>query len=805
MGIIQSQLLAYAACCTGMCLTFLTWQLVLSGRMQYAGLESNEQRRQFMETHENMKEAAGASFKYTVPATDGTRMPCCSKAWRFVYGVSEWAHKKKAYRKSGSSKKFTKRSKHFGRRERMMISWLKAYASKAGCKLPFSEHAAPNPVIRLPFPTKVLVHKVYKNQLRPSKNVLKPLDFPRFTSVWKNSLELSHIKCSKYKPGFSKCDVCKEYETNKLKKITPCEREILDRNFLKHVEEFMSEKNQYYGARAKAVSNSHDYISIIMDAMDQRKTRIPFWTNPAKIVAHCFLLKLKLFCAIVHGYGSFYFWCTEQVKHDTNLAIEVLHRVLLKYQREKGDLPPVLYLQLDNGPDQKSKQFLAFIAYLVQMKVFNKIKVSYLLVGHTHEDPDQAFSHVGRFFRKVVQTILSVSSFIAALMNCFKTPTSIPRCVEQISYCYDTTSLKQILDQNFARFDLAEETFDKCHYFVFKRNKEGRACMQYKHKRYSDALMPRQFDVGSKYTSSVNGLGTVIACEPEKDVITKEKFWNYTIRYEPNNDQPFETVKRSRASKFTIVMFPDAGQGYPEMPAQFPTAKFTGTFDDCLGMQKTGIDEIIRKLKLREKDPDVCESWDAFWLSVPREIDVPQELTQPFEIPHAQKKPTYIVAKKRPAAVLDDGNRPIQVVTHQNYRKTDRDNAKKQQTQEGLDSTQLDKLEKGDTLLLNLLPENNDKYKLPFVLAHVDSNISNLDTTDKNTIFPVQILRPIDLVSLTNKFVKWKGDDNRLWRPSVERSQVRMIVQMTKTKKLTSRSQALIRSTFPSYFCSEKV
>ena len=102
-------------------------------------------------------------------------------------------------------------------------------------KLPFSEHAAPNPgpVIRLPFPTKVLVHKVYKNQLRPLKNVLKPLDFPRFTSVWKNSLELSHIKCSKYKPGFSKCDVCKEYETNKLKKITPCEYEILDSNFLK--------------------------------------------------------------------------------------------------------------------------------------------------------------------------------------------------------------------------------------------------------------------------------------------------------------------------------------------------------------------------------------------------------------------------------------------------------------------------------------------------------------------------------------------------------------------------------------------
>jgi hypothetical protein len=292
----------------------------------------------------------------------------------------------------------------------------------------------------------------------------------------------------------------------------------------------------------------------------------------------------------------------EQVKHDSNLAIEVLRRVLVKYQEEKGCLPPVLYLQMDNGPDQKSKQFLAFIGYLVQMKVFNKIKVSYLIVGHTHEDPDQSFSHIGRYFRKVVQTILSVPAFIAAIMTCFKTPASIPKCVENISFCYDTTSLRKILDKDFARFDLPEETLDKCHYFVVQRNKEGRACLQYKHKRYSDALLPRKFDVGGTYFSPTNGIGTVIQCSPEKDVITKEKFWNYTIRYEPDNALPFETVKRSRASKCTIVMFPDAGKGYPEMPTEFPAAKFTGTVDVCLRLQKSGINEIIRKLTLPLSD-----------------------------------------------------------------------------------------------------------------------------------------------------------------------------------------------------------
>ena len=207
-------------------------------------------------------------------------------------------------------------------------------------------------------------------------------------------LELSHIKCSKYKPGFLKCDKCKAYEKNKLIKLTPSELHTLDKNFLKHVEEFVSEKNQYYVARDKAVSNPTKYLSIIMDAMDQRKTRIPFWTNPAKLVAHCLLLKLKLFCAIVHGFGSLYFWCTEQVKHHSNLAIEFLRRVLVKYQEEKGCLPPMLHLQMDNGPDQKSKQFLVFVRYLVQMKVFNKIKVSYRIVGQTHEDPDQSFSHM---------------------------------------------------------------------------------------------------------------------------------------------------------------------------------------------------------------------------------------------------------------------------------------------------------------------------------------------------------------------------------------------------------------------------
>ena len=60
------------------------------------------------------------------------------------------------------------------------------------------------------------------------------------------------------------------------------------------------------------------------------------------------------------------FYCTEQVKYDSDLSIEVLRHVLLEYEQENGVLPPTLFLQLDNGSDQNSKQFLTFHAYLVE-------------------------------------------------------------------------------------------------------------------------------------------------------------------------------------------------------------------------------------------------------------------------------------------------------------------------------------------------------------------------------------------------------------------------------------------------------
>ena len=88
---------------------------------------------------------------------------------------------------------------------------------------------------------------------------------------------------------------------------------------------------------------------------------------------------------------------------------------------------------------------------LIEMRIFHVVKLSYLIVGHTHEDVDQYFSVISRFFRKLIMCIYSIGGFISALMACFKTPGCIPKCVEQICYCYDTSSLAETFEYSLIR------------------------------------------------------------------------------------------------------------------------------------------------------------------------------------------------------------------------------------------------------------------------------------------------------------------------------------------------------------------
>ena len=65
-----------------------------------------------------------------------------------------------------------------------------------------------------------------------------------------------------------------------------------------------------------------------------------------------------------------------------------------------GVLPRKLYLQVDGGSENKNKWMISYLSLLIEIGMFDLIKMSFLPVGHPHEDIDQAFSridvHLGR-------------------------------------------------------------------------------------------------------------------------------------------------------------------------------------------------------------------------------------------------------------------------------------------------------------------------------------------------------------------------------------------------------------------------
>src|SRR5690606_36211474 len=83
-----------------------------------------------------------------------------------------------------------------------------------------------------------------------------------------------------------------------------------------------------------------------------------------------------------------------------NLIVECLRRVFNDLHQEFQKLPPVLYVQFDNCSENKNRTVFAYLAHLVELNIFQKVKAGFLAVGHTHEDIDAYFSVISRHLRR---------------------------------------------------------------------------------------------------------------------------------------------------------------------------------------------------------------------------------------------------------------------------------------------------------------------------------------------------------------------------------------------------------------------
>ena len=120
----------------------------------------------------------------------------------------------------------------------------------------------------------------------------------------------------------------------------------------------------------------------------------------------------------------FLYTFNDSIKGDANTNIEGLRRTLVALYSGEQPMPRTLFVQVrplypnpacsfdrnpskppqgDNASDNKCWAVLLFLAMLVHHGYTKVVYFSFLLVGHTHEDIDQLFSVISRFFRRMGQ------------------------------------------------------------------------------------------------------------------------------------------------------------------------------------------------------------------------------------------------------------------------------------------------------------------------------------------------------------------------------------------------------------------
>jgi hypothetical protein len=190
-----------------------------------------------------------------------------------------------------------------------------------------------------------------------------------------------------------------------------------------HRDLIASEKKSFYKARVKARSSTtsggvkvRKHMSIIIDGMDQGKSAIPSPARMDKSLDSCMQLTTHIMGVLDHGGGTpcQLYVSDPSVPSDVNMVITILLMVI-SLAASAAPLPPTLYVQLDGAGENKCRWLLLMLGILVALGVFMKIKLSFLPVGHTHEDIDQLFSRLAAILKEF--DILTMNELMARMRS----------------------------------------------------------------------------------------------------------------------------------------------------------------------------------------------------------------------------------------------------------------------------------------------------------------------------------------------------------------------------------------------------
>ena len=230
--------------------------------------------------------------------------------------------------------------------------------------------------------------QIYKDEMESASE--RHVHYIQFTRLW--NTKFSNVVIPR-KVRMGVCALCANLKSMiKAVKIENVQKENYKRLLKEHRDVQAQERMKAMHHREKALKFPSRYMCLMIDGMDQKKTCLPHFSRiPKDIPEECLVQMHLVGCLSYHTEVKPYVFLTyPNVHNDPNLTITIMHKVL---QSCIGHLPPVLYVQLDNtARENKNASVFGYLSMLVHKGLFKKVKVNFLLVGHTHDHIDQMFS-----------------------------------------------------------------------------------------------------------------------------------------------------------------------------------------------------------------------------------------------------------------------------------------------------------------------------------------------------------------------------------------------------------------------------
>jgi len=270
-----------------------------------------------------------------------------------------------------------------------VISWFTALKPVLECMPDKQEY-------HIAAPFKKTVHSWYQKDCKRYPTVYLAISEKYFQRCWR--VFFADVKLRKVL-RFTKCATCEELRRICWDHSTSATERLRVKGQLEDHYRFIKVERGGAIARAnEAVMNPGGVLSIALDGTAQLPRGLPqFATTVHGDEKSLNRLHHHFTLAVVHGMGTRCYITRDNIASDPNLTVECLQRTLMWAEGQRGgSLPGRLYIQVDNcWRENKNSVVLNWLSSLVERGLFpDGIYLSFLPVGHTHNEVDQVASRI---------------------------------------------------------------------------------------------------------------------------------------------------------------------------------------------------------------------------------------------------------------------------------------------------------------------------------------------------------------------------------------------------------------------------